>query len=137
MPSSLPEKLRALAHDFARQAQSLALEPTGTWAHTIDFAIDEINEGGNLILNVHATGKNEDIYRAVDEGTEKRYNVMTKNFVPKTSVRSLKSTTGRGGFAYLSVIALPGIQAREFSAVVAETLQEPFSKAVGKILRKR
>ena len=136
-PKDLPQKLRAKAIEYAEKAKALAALPTETWDDEIEFAIDDVSDGTNLVFNVHASGENARIYRYVDEGTKTpRHAVMTRDFAPKTSVRSLASSRGRGGLAYVNKrISKPGIQARRFSLVVAETLQPEFSAEIKAILQ--
>ena len=135
-PKDLPQRLRAKAIEYAEKAKALAALPTETWDDEIEFAIDDVSDGTNLVFNVHADGENARIYRYVDEGTSVRHAVMTRDFAPKTSVRSLASSRGRGGLAYVDKrVSAPGIQARRFSLVVAETLRSEFSAEIKAILQ--
>lgn len=61
------------------------------------------------------------IYKFVSRGTRIRYATMTKDFIPKTRVKAIRSYAGRGGVAFISrAHPRPGITAREFEEVIAK-----------------
>ena len=134
-PGGIAQAVRAVTRDFAEKAKELVAQPTSTWKHQIDFAIDDVSNGDDLTLNVHAVGDNARIYRYVDEGTSVRHAQMTAKFVPKTRVGSLAAGPGAGGLKQVSKqIVKPGIQARGFSGLVADELRPEFTKAIRKAI---
>lgn len=77
----------------------------------------------------------------LDKGTAVRYATMTPNFIPKTSPRTLGTTAGAGGLAFVSTrVPHEGIEARGWSAIImvkwtpvfAEIMQEYMNKGAKK-----
>jgi hypothetical protein len=109
---------------------------TGTWTHNVAFVTEPAHIRGND--GVASVGTDDKPMFWLDVGTKKpRHAVMTKNFVAKTKVRTLKSTAGAGGLAFVSQkILRPGIDARQFTTVIANDITPVLAKNVDAALKK-
>lgn len=128
-------------NDLKKVGKSLArrlAQPTSTWNNKPDFVVEEPRMvGGDLVCRVRTDGVSEgsDEYFFLDEGTKVRRALMTRNFVPKTSVRSFSSGPGRGSVALIRPwIAQPGITAREWTEMAAAEYGPVIQSAIDKTL---
>ena len=130
-PLDVVQDVREAAIEMSEVVKRDYGEVTDNWEHAVDFDSDEIEEGDDLVINVAATGANEDIFRYVDEGTEKRYAVMNTTFSSRTSPGSLIS--GGGGnrrVAYFDYTELAAgrrfIEAREFGKEIVHIRENEY-----------
>lgn len=92
-----------------------------TWEDKPTFTVNR--NMGNVTV-----GTSSRIYSYIDKGTSVRYATMSPDFAPKTRSRVIGSTGGRGRMVFVSRNhPKPGIQAREFSVVIREKMQDKFA----------
>lgn len=140
----------AFRREFATQAERIApkihadmKKPTMTWVPPVEFeeqvfvgtrAATEADKSGAGIAILVTTEDNR--YRFVDEGTKVRYATMTKNFIPKTRVKSLKAYKGRGGLLFVNKKKpKPGIKARGFTKIVQRKWRPEFTELMREAMR--
>jgi hypothetical protein len=111
-------------------------EVVSTWNHLMNWDLEQAQMRGND--GVASTSTDDPAMFYLDGGTKKpRHAVMTKNFVPKTKVRTIKSTAGAGGVAFVSKkISRPGIVKREFTTVIKDHIDPILAKNVDAALKK-
>jgi hypothetical protein len=74
-------------------------------------------------------------YFWLDEGTDVRYATMTRNFQPKTRVRSFTSSPGQGRLRYIDrMVPKPGIEAREWTKLASLEYDAILQSAIDKVL---
>jgi hypothetical protein len=138
-PTEVAQNLRRLVEQTADLVMADYEDVVGNWNTDVRFSVLDESSGGNLLLNVYARGDNADIFNYVDNGTERRYAVMHRDFIPRTSPGSLAS--GGGGrrspayFDYDEINARArGIQAREFGRTIVEERRYAFINGVRAVL---
>jgi len=96
---------------------------TETWRqHHPVFYSNVRYSGGNPRLTVYT---DDIVYTEIDEGTDIRYSVMSRDFEPKTRARVLRSFPGKGGFAYNDFEnPRPGIEPRYFSDTITKKYKD-------------
>jgi hypothetical protein len=96
---------------------------------------------GNDIVG--ATWVEDEIMFYLDGGTNERWAVMSEDFRPKTTHRSLRSSAGQGGarirgksamIAAGYTTAMDGIHAREFSIALMKLCGPEFQAALDKVM---
>lgn len=91
---------------------------TSTWNHVVDFSVDKAFLSINSVTVTITT--DDPAFNYLDQGTEKRFAVMSTPFVAKTTPNSLVSGRGVGGKVALTKHQLPGILARNFYKTLAD-----------------
>lgn len=122
-----------LANEIKREAQIVKGrldQVTQTWNHEVNFYYD-ISTSGDTFSFVITT--KDEIFWYLNNGTDKRYAVMTKDFVPKTQPRVIGSRQGKGGFAYYVDFEVDGIEAREWIEEIAERREKYFPNNMSRL----
>lgn len=100
-------------------------EPTiKEWTGATPTFSSEVQKGSFQILHqIRLVGDQHGIDKWfwLSFGTDVRYAVMTPDFVSKTQPGRLGNRKGKGGFSHFSLVPLPGIEAREWHDIIAET----------------
>lgn len=86
---------------------------TATWKTKPNFEI--VKEAGKRHVMTH-----DKIYKDINDGTDKRFVIMTHDFQAKTVPHKLMSRAGKGGVLAKAKKPMPGIEAREFDKAVKE-----------------
>lgn len=103
-----------------------------TWHHKVNFHYEVHDTPDGIEIKITT---DDAIFFYLDQGTRVRYATMTEDFVPKTTVRSLKSGPGVGGLAYVDINnPRPGIKAREFMDEIVKNRQKPFDESIERII---
>lgn len=122
------------AKDLERRALQLFKSTTKHWQHEVEFTsdIDFTSDGVSLIA-----GTDDQVYYWLDKGTSVRRAVMSPDWQSKTKPGSLQSGPGRGRVVFISKkINLPGIEARNFSGKIAETIEQELEPTFNRNLKK-
>ena len=94
---------------------------TETWKHEVNFDITVDSYGDTFYFRVTT---DDEIFWYLNNGTDKRYAVMTQDFIPKTRVRRLESFEGRGEFSHWDMndarARNRAIEAREWIEEIAD-----------------
>lgn len=100
---------------------------TATWKdHHPVFTVTRRFAGGEILLSVTTDDR---VWGMLNRGTSSRWALMSHDFLPKTAVRQLTSYPGAGRVMYRGKAemmragiawAQPGIEAREWTVVVAD-----------------
>jgi hypothetical protein len=113
--------LRAVENTLTMTAKAVKVDfdtTTRTWKERPEFTIEKAPFE-------RIVGTDSDIYRFVTRGTSIRYATMMPGFSPKTSVRMIGSSGGKGGVAFISKKhPKPGIKAREFEETIGTKWQK-------------
>lgn len=125
-------QLDLLMNKYASDANDKLLEPTLTWKnHTVTFSRQVIKDGKSIRHIIFTT---EPIYFYLNAGTSVRRAVLSKDWMSKTGVRSLKSGEGAGRVVAVGKrISRPGIKARHWTEVVVEELLPQFEKDMAEL----
>lgn len=106
-----------------------------TWQHKPTFK-EEFDESKKEMAGSALTsgeGSSQNPYPFITKGTSVRFARMTDNFSPKTTKRTIGSSSGKGGVLYIDKRRpLPGIEAREFEEEIAKREQPKFRKRMEK-----
>ena len=122
----LAEEMAWAAIDTARDARDDLEQLVSTWNHSVTFSVGEIPRTSRSSVTIRIS-TNDKIFGYLNDGTAVRYATMTPDFMPKTSVGSLYSTTGRGGKWYVSrKHERDGIEARNFYGQLVTKYRAPF-----------
>lgn len=113
------------------QMRNLFDRATRTWKPSVRFRTDVRVSGNDAEVKVST----KDIrFISVDKGTKVRWAVMSSDFSPKSQVRSLTASSGKGGSVIRGRGAMqkrnisprPGIKARNFSVEVRKVRRPIF-----------
>jgi hypothetical protein len=102
--------------------QSDFKDVTGTWKHETYPQ----RENAHIVGDDAVGGVSSDDLPLflLDEGTPVRHAVLSRDWRSKTTVRTIKSGHGAGRVLYINKnVRLPGVEAREFSDVIAEHVE--------------
>jgi hypothetical protein len=135
--TELQKAAQAGATQLGKEAAKLYASTVRNWENQPEFTV-EVNASASRIEVL--AGTDDKIYGYVDEGTRVRRAVMSPDWVSKTQPGSLKSGRGRGRVVFISKkISRPGIQARNFSKGIKETLdkkaEQVFNREIKKAIR--
>lgn len=116
---------------------------TATWKdHHPVFTKELKFAGGQILLRV-TTGN--EVWGYLDQGTDRRWAVMSHDFMPKTAPRQLTSYPGAGRVLYRGPAemkaagigwAQPGIEAREWSKTVMDLYRGAIRRGLRDAVRK-
>ena len=128
-------KLRSVVHKEKREAGKELRKPTRAWKEKPKFQRKNIS---NKAVIGEKISTRDTKYSALNTGTKKRWAVMSKDFVSKTSPNSMTSRRGRGGpvirgrkaMQKRRIPAMPGIIARNWTKMVAKKRRPIFKKDV-------
>lgn len=113
---------------FSRKVRRDFQSTTIYFDHDVKFDINK--RFGATVASVEV-GTDDPIYEDVNNGTNIRFNVMTKDFVPKTLVGTLNTQPGQGGFSHTDYEnPRPGIEARGWTDIIAAMNEGPFFDAL-------
>lgn len=103
-----------------------------------NFLIARAEEQGDIIYTIGpANDRDGRIWAFVNNGTDVQYAIFSDDFEPKTTPRSLVGGSGRGEIvAFSSEGRTPGIEARLFTEVIKEVIEQEWPDVVIKELRK-
>lgn len=126
----------AIAETVAEDARGLVDKTVATWTHKPDISVEVTARGSRVrVGNVQVGSRRKPIWKYLDEGTAKRYAVMTKGFAAKTRPGYLVSYAGRGRLAYISDKPRPGIKARGWSYKINERMTPIIQKSIRKAIQ--
>lgn len=132
LEAEIIKELKSLAH----VAKSRMEQPAQTWRDKPVFTQEgPTYRSGDLVVRVTTE---HDHYFWLDEGTKSpRHAVMSRDFRPKTKVRSFNSGAGSGdpNPAHVSKnISRPGIEARKWTEMTSAEYGAILQSAIDKIL---
>lgn len=136
----LQGRLLNLVQKYGKKIKTDLDSITLTWDHKPTFNMEERYAGGVYAVRVST---DDEIFGYLDEGTSKRWALMSKDFVPKTEIRTLNSFPGRGkavlrgqeAMVRHGLAARPGIDAREWTLLFSEIHETNFQLDADEILR--
>lgn len=100
---------------------------TKTWAIKAQFDASRSNNQGTITIDV---GTDDLLYGQINDGTTAIYDVLSKNFEPKTRPGVLDSFPGRGGRVGKSASPLPGIIPRRWDDAMVDFIEPRMIKAL-------
>lgn len=125
--STLQKRAKAIKADFEVTTQD--------WEVPVEFYSRVRYAGGDASVE---SGTNNPIWKFLNYGTQERWAIMPKGFVPLSTVGQISSTPPGGkpvrrGRKQMPV-AQTGITAREWTKVIAEKHQPELTREVGRVL---
>lgn len=138
-PNRIQERLRKAVKKQATFSNKQFAKTYSTWDHKPEFE-ETFEETATQMVGSALTsgeGSRDNPYPFITKGTDKRYVVMTPDFVPKSTPRIIGSKRGRGGFSHFDPLfrARPGIKAREFEPEIAKREEPKFYKRIQKAMQ--
>lgn len=129
--SAITDALEDLVRETVDEIDKDYAKTVKTWKTKPDFDKSVKRTKSSITGEVSTTNK---IYKYLDRGTRVRFAVMSQNFRPKTRSNVIDSFQGRGGFSHFGV--KPGIEARNWTVVLARKYQKRISKRASVFLAK-
>lgn len=101
-----------------------------------DFLIEEANREGDLVYSTGpADNRDGRIWMFLDKGTDVRFAIVSFDFIPKTAPDRLVPGPGAGRIIGFSQEPLPGIEARNFTLLIATLIQKDMEVQIPKSLK--
>lgn len=124
--------LMALNQQHARQIKRSFERTTRTWEEKVEFQ-QHVEVRQDSVVAVYTTNR---IYGFVSGGTSVRRALMSPDYDPKTKPGVLDSFPGAGHVVFISrKLALPGIEARRFPALVEKKHAKRYWRDVESAIR--
>lgn len=121
----------AIRDSVKTEALTLYNKTTETWRRRPTFRVEDTPTGVRVLVgSVQVGDRRKPIWLYLDQGTAKRFAVMTKGFKAKTRPGYLVSYQGVGRMAYISKKPKKGIQARNWNEKIAERMRKSISQKV-------
>lgn len=133
--ATLHAQITQALEDTGAEAMKLFYDIVSTWRHSVSFDNETPKqEGGDLVKTISTE---DEPFWWLNEGVPHRKALMSRNFRPKTSVRTYKSGPGSPPFDPVLVhkmVRMPGIDAREWTPMMAEDMQPVLERYVSEAL---